>query len=77
MAAFYGSSAIVMRELKIRWNKNFRSLLLPEAALNCLAIAAGGLSSGSSWLFLHEFNSDARYVTRRHSRDCWNLCVET
>lgn len=40
-----------MRELKIRWNKNFRSLLLPGAGLNCLAIAAGGLSSGSSWLF--------------------------
>jgi len=36
LASLYGSGAIVMRELKIRWKKDFRSLLLLGAAYGIL-----------------------------------------
>ena len=36
MAALYGSGAIVVRELKIRWRKGFRSMLLLGAACGIL-----------------------------------------
>jgi hypothetical protein len=36
MASLYGSGAIIMRELKIRWKKDFRALLLLGAAYGIL-----------------------------------------